>query len=90
MAWLSPEGLMKRRKMEFSVTAELWLRSLLFAKLSDALDDSAWNRLDRVNLVQLRRAADAHVAGNRNYDRGLWAALILGRWLSGCKLLPIT
>ena len=77
-----PRDLLDRPKMGFSVPVARWLRGPLAGTLRDALAHPAWNDVEGVNVPVLRESAEMHIAGNGNFGRGLWAALVLGLWLA--------
>ncbi len=76
---LLPEMVRRRPKHAFDVPIAAWLRGPLRPHLEEALSDDSplWQVLRR---EPVRRMAQAHWSGRRDYARALWALLHLAAW----------
>lgn len=77
--WL-PAAIINRRKRGFNPPLEFWLRHHLLDyarehRMMDTLADSGYFNLDYV-----QEMAAAHVGGQRDYSRQLWALLVFAIW----------
>ncbi len=79
---LLPEEVRQRPKHAFDVPIAAWLRGPLRPHLEEALSDGSplWQVL---RPEPVRRMAQAHWTGKRDYARELWALLHLAAWWKG-------
>jgi asparagine synthase (glutamine-hydrolysing) len=74
-----PDAILDRKKHGFSVPLAAWLRGPLLPKLDAILRDSpVWGVLNH-DIFQSYR--NSHVAMRGDHAKGLWALIVLDRWM---------
>lgn len=77
---LLPSEIMQKPKTGFSVPIAQWLRTDLANVLRDSLLSDQATKRGLFHPSVLRRMADEHLAGQRNWANRLWALLCLELW----------
>jgi asparagine synthase (glutamine-hydrolysing) len=76
-----PNDIMYRRKMGFSIPLAEWFRGPLKDKLNQALSSQRMADTGLFDMAFLRRMADEHARGVRDYSASLWSLLMFEAFL---------
>jgi asparagine synthase (glutamine-hydrolysing) len=77
---LLPEQLWRRSKQGFDIPAAEWLRTKLKDRAEDLLFGESTRQRGLVNLEEAKRLWSAHQRGGGDYQRKLWALMMLEAW----------
>jgi len=76
-----PHDIMYRRKMGFSIPLAEWFRGALKEKLYAAMTSQRMADTNIFNMPELKRMADEHISGIRDYSAALWSLLMFEAFL---------
>jgi asparagine synthase (glutamine-hydrolysing) len=79
-AGLLPAGILRRRKVGFSVPMALWLRTDLRDTMREVLSEREVRRLGYLDWAEVGRIGAEHLAGRANHESKLWALINLVCW----------
>jgi asparagine synthase (glutamine-hydrolysing) len=80
-AGLLPKAGSLRRKRGFEVPIGAWLRGPLRPVLTDQLSAAHVADSGVLQVAEVSRLVDEHLAGDRDHGRALWSLMVLSRWL---------
>jgi asparagine synthase (glutamine-hydrolysing) len=75
-----PEGIVHRRKVGFTVPLAEWFRGPLRDFAQDVLTTRAARERGFLNHAAVKRLLEAHSSGAADYDKEIWALLVLESW----------
>jgi asparagine synthase (glutamine-hydrolysing) len=76
-----PPELVERPKVGFAVPIESWLRGPLYEWAESLLDEGRLRREGFFEVAPVRQKWAEHLAGNQNWQYGLWNVLMFQAWL---------
>lgn len=75
-----PRALVERPKMGFAVPIDAWLRGPLREWSEDLLSERGIKSAGLLDAAPVRRRLAEHQSGRRNWQYGLWGALMIQAW----------